>query len=228
MMLRAKGKNSPQPAVTPRQRMRKVVSALAKAYPDAGCALHVKSPLEVLIATILSAQCTDKKVNQILPELFERYPDIPALAKARQNTLEKIIRPIGLYRAKARNIIAAARLMQKDFNSRVPRLLDDLVKLPGVGRKTANCVLVNAYNEPGIMCDTHCCRVSGRLGLHDETDPVKIEFILAELMPPADWGAFSHRIIIHGRRVCHARNPGCNRCMLEKWCVYKSNHIDEG
>jgi len=223
-MVKSKSKNCPrsEPALKPRQRMRKVVAALARAYPDAGCALEVRSPLEVLIATILSAQCTDKKVNQVLPQLFRRYPDIPAFAKARQSSLETIIRPIGLYHAKARNIIAAAKRMNQDFADKVPCELDDLVTLPGVGRKTANCVLVNAFGKPGIMCDTHCCRVSGRLGLHNETDPVKIEFILADLMPPRQWGAFSHRIIIHGRQVCKSRKPGCNLCSLGQWCAYKT------
>jgi len=213
-------KKSPVSRLTPLVRMRHVIRALARTYPDVGCSLDVDDPLETLVATILSAQCTDKKVNQVTPALFRAFPDAAAFARARRATLERIIRPIGLYRAKARNIIAAARMIVDDFQGRVPDTIDELVKLPGVGRKTANCVLVNAYNRPGIMCDTHCCRVTRRLGLHEETDPVKIEFALAALMPPKEWGAFSHRIIVHGREVCHARTPACGRCPLRRWCAY--------
>ncbi len=203
-----------------RERMRRTLQALAREYPDVGCALHFQNAFEILVATILSAQCTDKKVNQVTPELFEKYPDVAAFARARLPTLERLIRPIGLYRNKARNIVAAARMLRDEFAGQVPDELDALTRLPGVGRKTANCVLVNAFGKPGIMCDTHCCRVTRRLGLHQEKDPVKIEFALARLMPEKEWGDFSHRIIVHGRQVCHARKPDCAECVMHKWCEY--------
>ncbi len=201
-------------------RVRSILRALARAYPDAGCALEVRDPFQVLVATILSAQCTDRKVNEVTPALFERYPTAQALARARRPTLEKRIKPIGLYKGKARNLIAAARKLVADHDGRVPERMEDLVDLPGVGRKTANCVLVNAYRKPGLMCDTHVCRVTRRLGLHAETDPVKIEFALARQIPMRSWGAFSHRVIVHGRRVCHARKPACPDCCLRRWCAY--------
>ena len=198
--------------------MRSLIAALTQAYPDAFCALTFDDPLECLVSTILSAQCTDKKVNQVTPALCRRYPDAKAFAEADRRELERIIRPIGLYRAKAKSIVGACRKILADFGGKVPDTIENLVTLPGVGRKTANCVVLNAYGKPGIMCDTHCCRVTRRLGLHDLDDPDRIEFALGALMPPEEWGGFSHRIIVHGREICHARSPECPRCPLRRWC----------
>ncbi len=205
-------------SVERKERMKKILKALAKLYPQAECELDVATPLEVLVATVLSAQCTDKKVNQVTPALFEKYPNPQSYAKAKVSDVEKIIRTLGLFRAKAKSLVAAGKMLVEEFGAEVPDTLDELVKLPGVGRKTANCVLVNGFNKPGIMCDTHCCRLSLRLGLTESKDPVHVEFDLAKLMAPKDWGLFSHRIILHGRRVCHARKPECGRCSMNGFC----------
>jgi endonuclease III len=203
-----------------RRRARTIADRLAEAYPDAGCELEVRTPLEVLVATILSAQSTDAKVNEVAPGLFERYPDARAFANADRRALEERIRVIGLFRNKAKNIIAACRELVESFDGEVPDTLEELTALSGVGRKTANCVLVNAFGKPGLMTDTHFCRISRRLGLTQETDPERIERDLAELLPPERWGAFSHRVIIHGRRCCHARKPACGRCPLRRSCAF--------
>jgi len=142
------------------------------------------------------------------------------MAQATPAQIEPLVHSLGLFKNKAKNLIAAARMLTNEFNGEIPANMEELVRLPGVGRKTANCVLVNAFHQPGIMCDTHCCRVSKRLGLHDLDDPVKIEAALAELLPRETWGDFSHRIIIHGRRVCHSRKPECEICPLKKLCEY--------
>ena len=199
-----------------------VDKALAKAYPDAGCALEFMNPLECLVSTILSAQTTDKAVNSLTPELFRAFPNVDAFATAEPETVEPYIRRLGLFRAKAKNIVAAAKAVRDVFGGRVPDTIEELVTLPGVGRKTANCVVLNAYGKPGIMCDTHFCRITRRLGFHDVEDPVKIEHIMGELLPPKSWGDFSHRVIIHGRECCHARKPECAACPLAKHCDFFS------
>ncbi|MFW5857761.1 MAG: endonuclease III [Planctomycetota bacterium] len=201
-----------------RSRAATIADRLAEAYPDAGCALEVRSPLQVLVATILSAQCTDAKVNQVTPALFDRYPTLRAFAEAERAELEEQIRPIGLHKGKAKNIIAACRRILEAFDGTVPETIDELVTLPGVGRKTANCVLVNAHGKPGLMTDTHFCRIVQRLGLTDASDPAKIEAAIADLLPPERWGAFSHQIIRHGRACCTARKPHCGRCPLQPHC----------
>ncbi len=193
---------------------------LAKAYPDAGCALEFENPLECLVSTILSAQCTDKKVNAATPALFAEFPDVDAFARAEAGELEPLIRSLGLFRAKAKNIVAAARIIRDTHGGKVPDTIEEVVTLPGVGRKTANCVVLNAYGRPGIMCDTHFCRVTRRLGLHDLEDPDKIEFAVGKLLPPERWGDFSHRMIIHGRECCHARRPECDSCPLQSVCSF--------
>lgn len=204
-------------------RMRHILRILKTTYPDADCALTFQNAFEVLIATILSAQTTDASVNAITPALFGAYPTPQKLALAKPADVEAIIRTIGLYHNKTKNIIATARALTHQFSGKVPETLEELISLPGVGRKTANCVLVNAYGKPGIMCDTHCCRVSKRIGLTESSDPVKIEADLGALMPPEEWGAFSHRIIIHGRRICHARKPDCHACPLVRHCITGSS-----
>jgi endonuclease-3 len=203
--------------------MESIIKGLAEAYPEAECELSVATPIQLLVATILSAQATDKMVNTVTPSLFKRYPDVEAFATAGVSELEELIRTIGLFRAKARNIIKASQAIVQDHGGVVPDDLDALVTLAGVGRKTANCVLVNAFGKPGIMCDTHCCRLSQRIGLTEQTHPDKIEAALAQLMPPEQWGLFSHRIIWHGRRVCHARKPNCGDCNLLPFCDYGQN-----
>lgn len=199
---------------------RAIDKALARAYPDAGCALEFMNPLECLVSTILSAQTTDKAVNALTPELFRMFPDVDAFADAEPEQIEPYIRKLGLFRAKAKNIVLAARKLRDEYGGIVPDSIDELIKLPGVGRKTANCVVLNAYGKPGIMCDTHFCRLTRRLGLHDLEDPDKIEFAIQELLPPERWGDFSHRMIVHGRECCHARKPNCPECPLRKLCAF--------
>ena len=204
-----------------RKRALAVDKALAKAYPDAVCALDFEDPLQCLVSTMLSAQTTDKAVNTVTPGLFAAFPTVDAFAKAEPEDLEPFIKRLGLWRAKAKNIVATARALNSDFKSRVPDSIDELVSLPGVGRKTANCVVLNAYGKPGIMCDTHFCRITRRLGFHDLDDAARIEFVMADLLPPELWGNFSHRIIIHGRQCCSARAPQCAGCPLRKLCPSK-------
>lgn len=198
----------------------RVHKALLRLYPEAECELDFKNAYEVLIATVLSAQCTDVKVNQVTPALFKKYPSAKELATAKQTDVEGIIQSLGLYKNKAKNIIAAGKSLVENFNGEVPSNVNELITLAGVGRKTANCVLVNAFSLPGIMVDTHCIRVSNRLGLVDLKDAVKIEMALKELLPEKNWGDFSHRIILFGRRICHARSPECDICKLQKECDF--------
>lgn len=195
-----------------------VARALAKRYPEALCALAFDDPWECLASTVLSAQCTDKKVNEATPALFARFPGPAAFAAAEPSDVEPLIRSLGLFRAKARHLVDAARALLRDHGGAVPSDMDALTALTGVGRKTANCVRVNAFGLPGLMCDTHVCRVTRRLGLHDAEDPEKVEAALAAALPPAAWGDFSHRVILHGRAVCHARKPDCPRCPLRRHC----------
>ncbi len=203
-----------------RRRAGEIVRALAAAYPAATCSLDFAGPWQLLAATILSAQCTDKKVNQVTPALFARYPNPVAMAAARPAEVAKIIKSLGLFRAKAGHLVACAQKLQTDHAGQVPAEMAELTRLPGVGRKTANCVLVNAFSRPGLMCDTHFCRVTFRLGLHREEKPGKIEAAVGDLLPPAEWGDFSHRIIIHGRQICSARQPHCGEaCPLDGFCL---------
>jgi endonuclease III len=192
---------------------------LAALYPDAHCELDFRSPLELLVATILSAQCTDVRVNMVTPHLFERYPTVGALAAARQEDVEEIIRSTGFFRNKAKAIIAMANALIERHGGEVPASLDDLVRLPGVGRKTANVILGNAFSmNEGVVVDTHVGRLSTRLGLTAETDPVKVEQALIPLFPRDRWTMLSHLLIWHGRRVCDARRPRCGECTLRDLC----------
>jgi endonuclease III len=191
---------------------------LAKQYPDARCALHYRNPLELLVATILSAQCTDVRVNMVSPALFEKYPTAAAYAEADPDELEKAIQSTGFFRNKSRNIKACCQALVEKHGGDVPSTLDELVPLAGIGRKTANVILGNAYNVPGITVDTHVGRLSRRLGLTKEEDPVKVEFELMKLLPKSQWTMFSHRLIFHGRQVCQARKPACGDCVLAKLC----------
>ena len=187
-------------------------------YPEALCELTHRNPFELLAATILSAQTTDVRVNMVTPALFARYPDAESLANADVESVEQIIKTVGLYPSKARNLIKMARLIVDEFDGEVPRRLEDLVTLPGVGRKTANVVRSVAFGLPGLAVDTHVGRLSRRLGLTTHEDPVKVELELNEFIPPYERGEFSLRLILHGRRVCDARKPACDRCMLADLC----------
>jgi endonuclease-3 len=200
-----------------RARARRVARALADAYPDAWCALRHDNAWELLVATILSAQCTDERVNMVTPSLFARYPTPAALADARTGDLEKLIKSTGFFRQKTKALKTVATAIAA-AGGEVPRDMDALVALGGVGRKTANVVLGTAYGVPAIMVDTHVRRLANRLGFTREDDPVKIEMDLRDLLPPKEWTHFSHRLIHHGRRICIARAPRCPECPLLRWC----------
>jgi endonuclease III len=191
---------------------------LAVSYPVAECELDHRTPFELLAATILSAQTTDVRVNMVTPQLFAAYPDAFALAAAVPAEVEAIVRSTGFYQSKARNLIAMAQALVDRFDGEVPTALDDLVGLAGVGRKTANVVRSVAFGLPGLPVDTHVGRLSRKLGLTTEDDPVKVETALCALLPPAEWGDFSLRVILHGRRVCDAKRPNCAECVLEDVC----------
>jgi endonuclease-3 len=199
-------------------RPKQISRLLAKQYPNAHCALHYENPLQLLIATILSAQCTDVRVNMVTPALFAHYPDAEAFAKARPKELEGKIQSTGFFRNKTRNIIECCKQIVAHHGGAVPGTMDELVKLPGIGRKTANVILGNAFNVPGITVDTHVSRLSRRMGFTEHTDPVKIEHDLMQIIPNKDWTMFSHRMIFHGRQVCFARKPNCPGCILNKIC----------
>lgn len=196
------------------------MAGLDKLYPDAHCSLNFGSPLELLVATILSAQCTDQRVNQVTPGLFARFPDAPAMAAAEPEELMELIRSTGFYRNKAKSILGAARALVERHGGRVPGSLEELVKLPGVGRKTANVVLGDAFGIPGITVDTHVGRVARRLGFTSQDDPVKVEFELMACVPLARWTLFSHQVILHGRALCQAKKPRCPQCPLLPHCPH--------
>ena len=191
---------------------------LSKEYPDACCELDFESPFQLLVATVLSAQCTDKRVNAVTPQLFAKYPNVKKMANAKISDIEKIIKSTGFFRAKARNIKALSEAITFRYNGEVPAVLEELVTLPGVGRKTANVVLGNAFDIPGLTVDTHFGRLVRRFGWTEETDPVKVERDVAKLIPKKEWTHLSHRLIWHGRRICHSRKPACGACPLAKHC----------
>lgn len=200
------------------RRARRINRVLAETYPDAHCELDFHSPFELLVATVLAAQCTDKRVNMTTPGLFARYPDAAAFASANPGELEEMLHPLGFFRAKTQSVIGLSKALMERFGGEVPPRLADLVTLPGVGRKTANVVLGNAFDVPGITVDTHFGRLSRRLGWTSETDPVKVEAEVGSLFPKKDWTMLSHRLIWHGRRICHARKPDCAHCPVLQWC----------
>lgn len=205
-----------------------VHALLAAAYPDARCELDYSTPLELLVATVLSAQCTDARVNQVTPALFARYPDAASYAAADPEDLEELIRPTGFFRNKAAALAGIGRGLTDRFNGELPGRLADLVTLPGVGRKTANVVLGNAFGVPGITVDTHVGRVARRLGWTTHEDPVKVEADLAALFAPEDWTMLSHRLIFHGRRTCFARRPACARCPVAHLCPSAGTGVPSG
>jgi endonuclease-3 len=191
---------------------------LCKTYPEIYCELNFQNPLQLVIATVLSAQCTDKRVNQVTAKLFKKYKNVRAYAKAPIEEIEEIIYPTGFYHAKARHIKGLTEKIINDFGGEVPSTLDELITLPGVGRKTANVVLGHAFDTPGITVDTHFGRLSRRFGWTQSLDPVKVEHEVGQLIPQAEWTNLSQRIIWHGRRVCHSRKPACGACTLAKIC----------
>ena len=201
-----------------RKAARAVYRLLTKTYPDISCELDFTNPLELLIATVLSAQCTDKRVNAVTPALFKKYKNSKAYAKANLHEIEELIHSTGFFRAKAHNIQALNVKLLEDFGGEVPRTLAELITLPGVGRKTANVVLGYAFDTPGLTVDTHFGRLSRRFGWTTETDPVKVEMVVQHLIPEAEWTNLSQRMIWHGRRICHSRKPACGACPFAKIC----------
>ena len=202
-----------------KQRARKIVRQLAKTYPNAVCALDHQTPFQLLAATILSAQCTDARVNMVTPELFRRWPDAISLAQAPQSEVEAVVRSTGFYRAKAANLIGMAKGLVENHNGKLPRTLDELIALPGVGRKTANVLLGTAFGiASGVVVDTHVKRISRLLGLTESDNPEQIERDLIELLPQVEWINYSHRLIHHGRQICIARRPKCTECTLLPSC----------
>lgn len=197
---------------------------LKSEYPDATCSLDYESPMQLLVATILSAQCTDERVNKVTPALFSNYPTAEAMAAGELNDIEQLVRSTGFYRNKAKNILGSCRMIMDEFGGEVPRTMPELLKLPGVARKTANVVLAHAFGiNAGVTVDTHVKRLTNRLGLTDHQDPKRIERDLMQLLPQPDWENWSIRLIYHGRAVCSARKPECDRCLLADLCPSNSS-----
>lgn len=200
------------------RRARKINRVLAETYPDAHCELDFENPFQLLVATVLSAQTTDKRVNMTTPALFAKYPAPDDLAAANPADVEQILASIGLFRAKTRSVIGLSAALRDRFGGQVPRKLEDMVTLPGVGRKTANVVLGNAFGVPGLTVDTHFGRLARRFGWTDSDDPVKVEAEVGALVEKREWVMLSHRLIWHGRRMCHSRRPACGVCPVADWC----------
>lgn len=212
-----------------KKQVSEIVRRLEECYPLADCTLDYKKDYELLFSVRLAAQCTDARVNEITPALFERFPTLESFAEADVSEVEKYVHSCGFYRAKARDIVGSAKMMHESFGGRVPDNMDDLLKLPGVGRKTANLILGDIYKVPGsTVVDTHCIRISNRLGLVDDLkDPVKIEAELRRQLPPDKSSDFCHRIVLHGRAVCTARKPECGKCCLRDVCQYAGGQADK-
>ena len=203
-------------------RVEGILSALKQCYPEALCALHYAQDYQLMIAVRLSAQCTDERVNIVCVPLFRKYPDVYAMAEAKLSEVEEIIRPCGLYHTKAESLIKAAQMIVSDFGGRVPDTMEELLKLPGVGRKVANLILGDLYGTGGTVADTHCIRIAGKLGFYPETckDPRKTEKVLSELIAPEKQSDFCHRIVLLGRDCCTARSPECDRCPISEYCEH--------
>lgn len=208
----------PAPDTALVRRARKIDRILGETYPEAGCELDFDNAFELLVVTVLSAQTTDRRVNAVRPTLFAAYPDPRAMAGAPREDLERIVGPLGFFRAKTDSLLKLSAALVERYDGQVPGRLDDLVTLPGVGRKTANVVLGNAFGVPGITVDTHFGRLIRRFGWTEETDPVKAEFAIAAIFPKKDWTMLSHHVIWHGRRVCHAKKPACGACTVARLC----------
>ncbi len=219
----------PKNAAERRARVAKILELLDQMYPHAACALHHRNAWELLVATILSAQCTDKRVNQVTPELFKKYPTIQDFANVNPSELAQDIRSTGFFNNKAKSIVGAARKILRDFHGEVPRNIDDLLTVPGAARKTANVVLGTAYGiASGVVVDTHVRRIARRLDLTKESDPKKIEQDLMKIIPKEKWILFSHQLILHGRALCAARNPRCAECALDPLCYAKDKTPHSG
>ncbi len=194
------------------------VDLLKKEYPDAICSLDAADPVQLIIATRLSAQCTDARVNLVTPKLFAKYPTLADYANAQLSDVEELVRPCGFYHTKAKDIIAMAQMLLSEYGGVVPDNIDDLVRLPGVGRKTANLICGDVYHKPAVVADTHLIRISNRLGLVNTKDPYKVEMELKKLLPPKESNDFCHRCVLHGRAICNARKPKCESCCLAPYC----------
>lgn len=201
-----------------KDRVAGIIAALKEAYPDAVCALEYGKDYELMISVRLSAQCTDARVNLVTPALFARYPTLESFAEADVLEVEEYVRTCGFYHHKARDIVLACQMLLSDYGGKVPDNMEDLLKLPGVGRKTANLLLGDIYHKPAVVCDTHCIRISNKLGLAVGKDPAKVEQQLWKVLPPEESSDFCHRIVLHGRAVCTARSPKCDQCTLAPYC----------
>ena len=198
-----------------------IIEELKKLYPDAVCSLDYRKDYELLFSVRLAAQCTDARVNLVTPALFERFPSLEAFARATPEEVGEYVHSCGFWRAKARDIVGSAQMLLSDFGGRVPDNMDDLLRLPGVGRKTANLILGDVYGKEGYVCDTHCIRITGRLGITDGSkDPLKVEQQLRKVIPPEESSDFCHRMVLHGRALCMARGPRCGDCPLRDLCDY--------
>lgn len=204
--------------MTKKQIAANAVQALKKEYPDAICSLEYTDPLQLLIATRLAAQCTDARVNMVTPALFERFKNVDDFANATADEVAEYIKSCGLYKTKSNDIVALAKMLRDEFDGKVPDNIEDLTKLPGIGRKTANLVMGDVFGKPAVVVDTHCIRITRRLGLHGEKDAKKIEFILRDLLDPSESNDFCHRLVLHGRAVCTARSPKCENCCMNEFC----------
>jgi len=213
--------------MTKKQRTLLAVEALKKEYPQAICSLTYQNPLQLLIATRLSAQCTDARVNMVTPGLFARFPTLQAFYNGTVEEIEELIHSCGLYKTKARDIFALCKMLQDELNGEVPNTIEQLTRLPGVGRKTANLIVGDIYHKPAVVTDTHCIRITGRLGLTESKVPLKVENDLRVLLPENESNDFCHRLVLHGRAVCVARSPKCTQCCMKDFCKYaRQNKIE--
>ena len=211
--------------MTNKEKTKKISAALTRLYPEVICALVYSKPHELLIAARLSAQCTDKRVNAVTPALFARFPEIGDFADAEKAEIEKYVRSCGLFKTKASDIVEACKILQKDCGGIIPDSVEELVKLPGIGRKTANLLAGTLYGKPAVVTDTHVIRLSNRLGLANTKDPVKVENALRELLSERESLDFCHRLVFYGREVCKAQKPGCEGCVLKTYCVFGKNMV---
>ncbi len=206
--------------MTTKQRVLKILEQFEKMYPEADCSLEYRDPLQLMIATQLAAQCTDARVNIVTKDLYQKYRTVEDFANADLKELEQDIKSTGFYHNKAKNIIGACQMLIRDFGGKVPSNMEDLLKLPGVGRKTANLVLNDCFGVSGVVVDTHAKRLSNRIGLTENQDPEKIEYDLMKVVPVESWGRFCHQLVFHGRAVCNARKPACEECGIREYCKY--------
>lgn len=206
--------------MTKKQRAALAVAALKREYPDALCSLTYTNPLQLLIATRLSAQCTDARVNIVTPALFARFPSLEAFADGPVEDIEELIHSCGLYKTKARDIFAMCNMLKREYGGVVPDSIEELTRLPGVGRKTANLVVGDIYHKPAVVTDTHCIRICGKLGISEGKEPYKVEKQLRAVLPPEESNDFCHRLVLHGRAVCTARSPKCSECCMDEFCKY--------